>query len=115
MSPKNVSPSWSPASVSTHLNSAPPFQCNWPAALSDSTSPISVNFAHTISQMAPFEAYAHPLSSGTFLTQTTQIPYAHQSFVLKTIHNNNSGLLFDELVAYMPVKAHVLFHLIYDV
>ncbi|KAI1696276.1 hypothetical protein Ddc_20549 [Ditylenchus destructor] len=61
--------------------------------------------------MAPFEAYAHPLSSGsssgTSSTQTTQKPYAHQSFVLKTIHNNNSGLLFDELVAYLPVKAHI--------
>ncbi|KAI1698618.1 Zinc finger, C2H2 type family protein [Ditylenchus destructor] len=58
-----------------------------------------------------FEAYAHPLSSSssssTSSTQTTQKPYAHQSFVLKTIHNNNSGLLFDELVAYLPVKAHI--------
>ncbi|KAI1707020.1 zinc finger, C2H2 type [Ditylenchus destructor] len=124
MSPENVTPSWSPASVSTHLNLnlAPPQQCNWPAASapgvvsqtsphSGSTSPLSVNLAHTISQMAPFEAYAHPLSSGsssgTSSTQTTQKPYAHQSFVLKTIHNNNSGLLFDELVAYLPVKAHI--------
>ncbi|KAI1703805.1 hypothetical protein DdX_14641 [Ditylenchus destructor] len=81
---------------------------------SGSTSPLSVNLAHTIPQMAPFEAYAHPLSSGTSSTQTTQKPYAHQSFVLKNIHNNNSSsggnnsqLLFDELVAYLPVKAHV--------
>ncbi|KAI1706142.1 Zinc finger, C2H2 type family protein [Ditylenchus destructor] len=129
MSPENVTPRWSPASVSTHLHLAPPQQCNWPAASapgvvsqtsphSGSTSPLSVNLAHTISQMAPFEAYAHPLSSGsssgTSSTQTTQKPYAHQSFVLKTIHNNNSSsgannsqLLFDELVAYLPVKAHV--------
>ncbi|KAI1696171.1 hypothetical protein DdX_19178 [Ditylenchus destructor] len=86
-------------------------------AKSGSTSPLSVNLAHTISQMAPFEAYAHPLSSGsssgTSSTQTTQKPYAPQSFVLKTIHNKSSTgdinvqLLFDELVAYLPVKAHV--------
>ncbi|KAI1712610.1 hypothetical protein Ddc_12402 [Ditylenchus destructor] len=54
---------------------------------SHSTSPLFVNLAHTISQMAPFEAYAHPFSSisssGASSTQITQKPYSTRALSSK--------------------------------